>query len=329
VDSRGFTVVEILVGIAVAGIVLALSMINYPSFFRIHEREREIQETEEALFLPLLLLRDDIASAGFGLPFSFQSSILYPEAQNHPYSEMNSEGVPKALDSGPEDWLVIRTARGPSWGTVKRGEAVRSLDPLKLKNGQRVIVVDPVTMELVVPGPYYAVYQDGLPSGFLPLDETYVIYGIVDTDLKAPFNRIDYRLTDGAGTECAPGTRRLVRAYLDHGTGNMVEEEILPCVLSLEVSFLCDMDGDGRPETWLKDISSFSPEDVRRKVRAVSVYLLFHEGTYDPSFSFSRRIVKLREREIDLERVCGDKWRNFRWKVRGITERARNLDLSF
>jgi hypothetical protein len=120
-----------------------------------------------------------------------------------------------------------------------------------------------------------------------------------------------------------------VRAYLDHGTGNMVEEEILPCVLSLEISFLCDMDGDGKPETWLNDISSFSPEDVRRKVRAVSVYLLFHEGRYDPSFSFSRKIVKLREREIDLERVCGDKWRNFRWKVRGITERARNLDLSF
>lgn len=105
-NRKGFTLVELIVVMAVFTVVL---MITADSFKTILFQMGKITKSEESNIegvVGLEMLRHDLQTAGFGLPFSFQSAIKYPEAGFAPANSYNDgtgdldSAVPRAIVSG-------------------------------------------------------------------------------------------------------------------------------------------------------------------------------------------------------------------------------------
>jgi prepilin-type N-terminal cleavage/methylation domain-containing protein len=105
-SRKGFTLVELIVVMAIFIVVI---MITADSFNTILTQMTRITKSEESNIegvVGLEMFRHDIQQAGYGLPFSFQSPISYPEASTAPASSYNdgtgstASGVPRAVVAG-------------------------------------------------------------------------------------------------------------------------------------------------------------------------------------------------------------------------------------
>lgn len=105
-SRKGFTLVEMVVAMAVFIIVV---MITADSFKTILTQVTKLSKSEESNIegvLGLEMFRHDIQQAGYGLPYSFLSSIQYFEAADAPASKFNdgdgttASAVPRAIAAG-------------------------------------------------------------------------------------------------------------------------------------------------------------------------------------------------------------------------------------
>lgn len=105
-NRSGFTLVELIVVMAVFTVVI---MITNDAFKTILVQMGKITRSEESNIegvVGLEMFRHDLQQIGFGLPFSFQAPISYPEAAAAPASNYNDgtgalgSGVPRAIVAG-------------------------------------------------------------------------------------------------------------------------------------------------------------------------------------------------------------------------------------
>lgn len=327
-DQRqsGFTMVELLItmGIFVLAIA-AISGVFIPLLSQFKQQSRAAETQIEGI-VGLDILRRDINSAGYGLPWVIAPGVTYQEAASAPANTYNdaTAGIPKGILSGNNinvtnilagsDYMVIKATNiAPNDAAVKwtdvillpgGGRKVRSWGSSveDLNTNDRVIVLIPSRGEsnqriLVNDGTSFTARFNlaTFPVAYSPSapGDLYLIYGI-DTSgaaLRMPFNRADYFIyTVGVPARCAPNTGVLTKAIVSQADGTLTTgaTPLLDCVADMQVDFWLDTDGNGVIDSWSDDISGLTAQQIRDQLREVRVYIVAHEGQKDPNFDFSK-----------------------------------------
>lgn len=333
--NKGFTIVELLVTMSIFVIAIMLVSNLFINQLNLFRQQSAIVETNLEGIMGLEILRRDIETAGYGLPWNIPSGISYPATEtfsanpcgsgasaNPTTYNDNPPNPPRAIVSGNNlcfngsDYLVIKSVviaqnnTSRKWALLKNsgvlrpdisGEAFDSSD-----NGDRVIVIDLGTSEsnyksLVGSGSvFYKLYRD--VGDFKPSDAllTRVIYGIASRDPKVPFNRADYFInSNNTPPRCAPGTGVLYKATMNHGsssgTNQFTELPILDCVTDLQVIFGIDNNNDGNLDKYIDDISNYDANGIRENIKEVRVYILAQEGQRDMNYTYPHSTITVGE----------------------------------
>lgn len=162
--EAGFSMVEMFIVIFVTGFVLAAGSDMFISALRGYRHQSSIAETRIEGIVGLEILRRDIESAGYGLPWNIPASVQYQEAVNSTAAGYNDSpsDPPRALlcgdniTSDPDlvtgaDYLVIKAVTLARNGTctkwshlLRTGEtATAGTDSADLISSDRVIVISP------------------------------------------------------------------------------------------------------------------------------------------------------------------------------------------
>jgi prepilin-type N-terminal cleavage/methylation domain-containing protein len=78
-SNRGFTLVELIVVMAMFVIVIAVAGDTFSRIMKFSSQQSKTAESNIEGVVGLEMMRKDLASAGFGLPWSFQNTISYKE----------------------------------------------------------------------------------------------------------------------------------------------------------------------------------------------------------------------------------------------------------
>jgi prepilin-type N-terminal cleavage/methylation domain-containing protein len=380
--SGGFTLVELMITMVVFVLVIAGAAGIFAGLFTQFKQQSKITESNIEGVVGLDTLRRDIEHAGYGLPWSFQNTISYSEAIRTPGSNYNDspKNPPRALVSGNNvgvngsDYLVIKAinvARNQTcerWTVMQTPPFTPTYNPRvwipeseNLVNSDRVIVISPggtgMVRTLVMDGStFFTMFRNITSYPWSPSEAegTRIVYGVdPDTDLQMPFNRADYFISSSnVPQRCAQHTGVLEKAVVNQGGGGLSFLPLLDCVADMQVIYLLDMDGNGRPgtasnadgtsvATCCQDQPSESSYagavpatlndagDLRNRVKEVRVYILTHEGQKDINYTYASRTITVGEfglgNNFDLETIIGTDRQHYRWKLYTLVVRPDNL----
>lgn len=352
-DHKGFSLLEILIAVAILGIVMAMSS-QLLEHMVIGQRKQAVITTNQfEASLGLEILRNDVSNAGFGLPDEFKGTpSLYTEASTDPAMQFNNTpNVPRAIQHANtvstagyvqnSDYLIIRSpavgmaSAAGKWSNITTTKVHFWNDiNLDMTTNDYMIVVKPRTMtggnaQLIVSGGAYAIKYPGqisdLDAGFQPNTgdgERFLAFGMGTAMPTMPFNRADYYVGAPTATNpnCAPGTGTLYKNVIgDAGS----PYPLIECVANMQVVFRLDTNLDGIPDQTVNDISGLDAYKIKEQVKEVHIYILAHEGMKDKSFKSDivNPAVTLGPSPslgttVDLstmDTTSTDAWKRYRW----------------
>ena len=352
--ESGFSLLELMIALAIVGFVLAAASTFFIGVVRQYKVQSKITESNVEGVIGLELMRQDIESFGFGLPWDMSMSS-YTEPGPLPGS---STDPPRAVGSlnptDNSDYLIVRASRvgmagaAGKWTTLRSGPTVRNWGPADedLGPNDQVIVISPggVNMPsrlLLTPqaGATFGVNGAGL-STYVPADsfQTNIVYGIdVGNPLRRPFNRADYYIANNVAyptytspRHCAPNTGVLVKAVMAHddsGTRNLLP--LLDCVADMQVVYGLDTDADGVVNTWTDTLGTLTAADIRTQLVEFNVHILAQVGQRDESYTYPYDNVYVGSEgaggSFDFASHGISNFRKFRWKVYNIVVKPKNL----
>ncbi|HVN96332.1 MAG TPA: prepilin-type N-terminal cleavage/methylation domain-containing protein [Syntrophorhabdaceae bacterium] len=321
--EKGFSLIEMLIVIAILSIIVAMNMQTFQSLIRGSATQAAISSTQFEGALTLEILRTDIEAAGFGIADEFPTqdifgnplAINYSEAVDVVPAGFNDapNGVPRAILNGDgigyngSDYLVIKSTAVGENSASGKWTYIHSARPhvwndsnLDMDTGNRMIVLKPSqtiggnsTLLLNTDSTFYPAYSTStdLPTAYQPVtaNDRYVAYGVDETaaTLRMPFNRADYYILQPGGnapTNCSPKTGILYKGVVNQADGKLTLMPLLNCVADLQVLFRLDADGDGLPDTYSNSPNGMTAYNIKRQVKEVRVYILAHEGGVDTSY---------------------------------------------
>jgi prepilin-type N-terminal cleavage/methylation domain-containing protein len=347
----GFSLVEIMITLAILGIVLASAGTVFNSLLEQYKQQSKVAETGMERIIGLEILRRDVEQAGYGLPWNMGLLGSYTEAAENPHGLNDAPGNPPraivSADGGADnpDYLVIKSASvsgedaGRKWTTLRQGDVKRDWTPDSedLAPADRVIVLQPgfddtTFRTLVCPNASTFSTTFNNTSAFVPAlpEETHIVYGLGSGAPARPFNRADYYIdTENVSVpqRCAPGTGVLVKAVLNTG-GTFDLFPLLDCVADFQVSYLLDTTGDGVGDTLSENssVGGSSALDIRNDLRQVRLDILAHEGQRDNAYTHGPSSI-----EVGVPGVGGGRSvdispnPNYRWKVYTLAVSPDNL----
>jgi prepilin-type N-terminal cleavage/methylation domain-containing protein len=354
--SAGFTLVEMLIVIAIFGFVLAGTSDMFINILRSHRQQSRITETNIEGIIGLELLRQDIEKAGFGLPWNM-GGFTYNEALGNPYGLNDASNPPRGIVSannvtvGPAltgtDYLVIKAANiatntaSGKWAFLPESPGIPppwSLPSEDLGGTDRVIIISPGTPDsstariLITGGTQFNAVSGFAAPASSP--ETRIIYGIDTGTIRMPFNRADYFVMQPASSEmpkrCAPGTGILYKAAVNQNGGGFSYMPLLDCVADMQVIFkYTDNTGNLTTINIYDDISLLADASaIRTQVKEARVFILAHEGQKDTNYQHPVSPIHVGDpgfgRDFNLATTITD-WQNYRWKLYTLVVRLDNL----
>jgi prepilin-type N-terminal cleavage/methylation domain-containing protein len=98
-NQKGFTLLEVLIAIAILGIIMAMNSTLLQEMIRGTRQQSAIVSSQFETALGLEILRNDLGNAGFGVPDSFSAAINYTEPAADPASQCNDSpsGIPRSI----------------------------------------------------------------------------------------------------------------------------------------------------------------------------------------------------------------------------------------
>lgn len=352
-NDKGFSLLEVLIAVAILGIVMALSSQLLQHMVVSQKKQAVITTNQFEASLGLEMLRNDVTNAGFGLADEFQGSLsVYTEASSDPaLSFNNTPNVPKAIQHSNNvsvagyiansDYLVIRspavgmqTAAG-KWTNITTTKAHYWNDVnLDMTTNDYMIIVKPRVITggnstLIVSGGVYAIKYPGptadLPAAYQPdaaAGERFLAFGLGTTAPTMPFARADYYVATPttANPNCAPGTGTLFKNVIGDTSSPY---PLVDCVANMQVVFNLDTNMDGIPDLLSNNISGLDAYTIKTQVKEVHIYILAHEGLKDSGYTseFPTPSVTLGPSislgtTIDLSTLdtsTATAWKSYRW----------------
>lgn len=358
--NSGFTLVELLIVIAILGIVLAGVSELFTGIFTAYRQQSSIAETNIEGNLGLELLRQDLANAGYGIPWVIPGSVAYSEVtgSGSAYNDV-LPAPPRAIvigngagvDIAQSDELVIKSMSIARNDSCKRWSYVRSDPTVTVKSwdmasetpaaGDHVIAIAPGIAEgarrtLVTSSTNSSVWHvtfNTAAANFAPAvfsNDTHYLYAVSPNTAspRMPFNRADYYIsTSNVPQRCAPGTGVLLKRVISHTSGERQDSlPLLDCVADFQAIFRVDANGDGivdsGPSTGLA-----TAELIREQVREVRVYILSHEGERDRDYVHSANSIYVGDPSLGqghTVNITGDA-KHYRWKVYTLAVKPLNM----
>jgi len=325
--NAAFTLVELMIAMAIVMMVLYAAINFFIVSVRQYKVQTKIAETNVEGILGLELLRQDLESLGYGLPWNMDNTVAYTERTGNGAALNDGNGTapsppPRAVLSingagftvNNSDYLVIKSARvgmsdaAGKWTTLTQTNARRTWSPNteNLANSDYVIVLalgstPDNRRSLVTSGTSYTQFNN--TANFVPVEpySANIIYGIDNVQPVRPFNRAEYFIADNAAyptpQRCAPNTGVLVKAVVAHnGTGTTSTLlPLLDCVADMQVVYGLDTNADGVVDnTYSDDISSgMTAAVIRAQLMEVRVHILAQEGQRDDSYEYLDNTVSI------------------------------------
>jgi prepilin-type N-terminal cleavage/methylation domain-containing protein len=371
--QAGFTMVELMITMVVFVLTIAAASQIFTRLLTQFKQQSKIAETSIEGVVGLDMLRQDIEHAGLGMPWNVTGVAgwgavpgyteaadpdytAYNDAPNEPSAFRSGDGA--GLDVPGSDYLVIKSASASTDIAAGKNTLLTSAAPFvrnwalnteDLLDTDRVIVLSPGSTTtnsrslVVAGGAYYTQYSTvKIASSYTPVDNSDVrlVYGISANNLRAPFNRTDYYISiNNVPQGCAAGTGVLVKATLDHATGNFNEMPILDCVADMQVIYSMDNNENGSfqngmaGDAYTNTLAGLTPIQVRTRVKEVHVYILAHEGQRDTNFVFNNftagacgTCVRVGMSVLnDFNLAAINNYPDYRWKVYTISVKTENL----
>jgi len=345
--NSGFSILELIIALAIVMLVLAAATTLFIGSVRQYKIQTKIVETNIERVLGLELLRQDLESLGFGVPWD--NVTVTQDKSTAPLFNAFSGG-PMAVVSlnnptsgtvtvNTSDYLVIRSTRvgmgsaAGKWTTLQAGGGTRSWGSTEedFVGTDRVIVLAPTLNHRTLVTPGAGILFSAVAS-YAPADNlsvTNIVYGVDNMILTFPWNRADYYIDKTSlpvPQRCAPNTGVLVKRVVSQGSGDlMMSLPLLDCAADMEVIYGLDTDAD--PSTvlvWSDDISGLTADAIRTQLKEVRVDILAQEGQQDDSYRTPSDNIKVGS-EILWRNFGVSGYRNYRWKVYTIVVKPRNL----
>jgi prepilin-type N-terminal cleavage/methylation domain-containing protein len=352
--ESGFSLLELMISLAIVAFVLTAASTFFIGTVKQYKVQTKITESNVEGILGLELLRQDLESHGYGLPwnnlpsYSEASSGVLNDDGKAPRAVVSVDASTLGINNG-SDYLVIKSTRvgmdnaAGKWTTLRAGTppVTRPWGSAEedLGTGDRVVVLSPgssTTDQRVLLTPVEGADFNSL-SPYAPPDafQTNIVYGIGSmATTQFPFNRADYYIGDNSvyptPRHCAPITGTLVKRVVNHSGGALENPlPLLDCVADMQVVYGLDNNGTGNV-TWTPDLAGLFPAgpnaaaDIRSKLVEVRVHILAQSGQRDDSYTYPLDNVYVGSeaagRSFD---VSG--YRNYRWKQHTIVVKPRNL----
>jgi prepilin-type N-terminal cleavage/methylation domain-containing protein len=347
--EAGFTLIELLITMLIMGVVLAATSDMFVGMLRGYKQQSKITETNIEGIISLEMLRRDIESAGYGLPWGPSPMPAYQEAVNATaatYNDSPTSSPPRAILSGlnadGSAYLVIkamnlaRNAACSKWALLPTSGVLPSMwssstsTSENLRTTDRVVLMSPGSDDtnrrrLVDYGLYSAISTE------FSVAETRIIYGVdSDTDLRMPFNRADFYLSTTVSLpgRCAAGTKVLVKSTINQNGGGLNTVPLLDCVADMQVVTYLDMNNDGTWDFQSKGLNAADAAAIRNQLKEIHVYILAHEGQRDASYTYAPGTIRVGESAVlgrDFDLTVIPNWQNYRWKIYTLVVRPNSL----
>jgi len=352
--NAAFTLVELMIAMAIVMLVLYAAINFFIVSVRQYKVQTKITETNVEGILGLELLRLDLESLGYGLPwnnlpsYSEASPVLLNDDGAAPRAVVSIDCTSLGINNG-SDYLVIKSTRvgmddaAGKWTTLRAGLVTRDWGSAEenLVAGDHVVVLSPgssTTDQRVLMTPYDGADFGNLAS-YVPGDafQTNIVYGIGSMATRFPFNRADYYIVDNplypTPRHCAPITGTLVKRVVKHSDGTLDNPlPLLDCVADMQVVYGIKSSPTDNLVTYIPNQASFYPPasstptaaDIRSQLVEVRVHILAQEGQRDDSYTTPSDTIFVGSQGVGRNfDVSG--YRNYRWKQYSISVKPKNL----
>ncbi|MBI5575448.1 MAG: PilW family protein [Deltaproteobacteria bacterium] len=361
--DSGFTLIEILIAVAIVGFVLAAASTFFIMSVKQYKTQTKIVETNIEGILGLELLRRDMESLGFGLPWNNlpTSTPLYSETSADNLSTLNDfPNAPRAaagIDNAAftvnrSDYLTVKSVTvgtadaAGKWTTLTQAGTTRNWGSTEenIAGTEYVIVLalgstDANRRSLVNPASPYAQFSS--TAAYVPTEpySANIVYGVDGSPPMRPFNRADYYVANASSNppvtvplRCAPNTGVLVKGFVSHdnnGTLNLLP--LLDCVADMQVVYGLDVDGNGSVDQWtnaggLPAAGATAAATMRTQLREIRVSILAQEGMRDDSYTHPVNPIYVGMADAGFGNnfdITG--YTNYRWKVYHLAVKPWNL----
>lgn len=366
--ESGFSLIEMLASMAIFIIIM---LITGQAFDKVTNASNVISKSAVSNIegiVGLEMLRKDVAAAGYGLSWSVLSSyssavgmIITNPVGNRYINDVNDSpsGAPRAIVSldnagyNGSDYLVIKSTRVAMNKTaqksaINRLSGITPSDPgAPFLPTDRVVVINPsydkygkaTSKTLIGRGTYAnasSYYRPGIAPNTDPGD-TFIIYGVDESNMRAPFNRVDYFIyrptTDTAipdtcakvtstSIQSTTGIGSLYKAVMNQANGGFTLYPLLDCVLDMQVVFGVDesTDQNGSVNMHYSVLpASYTAETITSQLKEVRVYILAQDGKKDRTYTYPNSSIYIGEsglgRLFDFTAANISDWQNYRWKT--------------
>jgi hypothetical protein len=350
--NSGFSILELIIALAIVMLVLAAATTFFIGTVRQYKIQTKIVESNIEGVLGLELLRQDLESLGFGVPWdnistgggeatsvlSSSDRTILKASDATTLRAVVSLNNPTDCTVNGSDYLVIRSTRvgmgnaAGKWTTLQPGVGNwRDWGSTEenLGDDDYVIVLSPTLNHRTLATPGTGILFSAV-AGYAPADNLTVaniVYGVDNITLKFPWNRADYYIDNASRPlRCAPNTGVLVKRVVSHTTGDLMTPlPLLDCAADMQIVYGLDADADpNTPLGWLDDISDRTADVIRTQLKEIRVHILAQEGQRDDSYRTPLDNIPVGLPGLGSNFGVGG-YRNYRWKVYTIVVKPRNL----
>ncbi len=364
-QQQGFSLVEMLVAVAVFGVIMTVAMSAYISQLESNSREYNLAEAEIEYNIALNnIIKTDVTLAGYGLANDYGvAGGLEPDAvravDNSAGDELFLTGTALGINSrATKGWsyYIETAAEFAEWTDPRENMQTHTSTPER----DVMILMESNSKELLDDGAGNWLYRfngsSAAPSDlfnsanlFTPIPGGTLAYGLQVADIKndtgistindlLPYYVVRYYLGGTSPAVCASGTQSLLRAesmkvaQTDDADEPNGGDPLFSCVRNFQVAFGLDANDDGDLDTWDDGgttLAGYSFEDQRKRVKQVRVYLLVQQGRRDSDYQYPNATVRVGDASLGAgvgeDVTLTSEQRKYRWRLLTLSVVPKNI----
>lgn len=346
VDVGGFTLLEIIVSIAIFSVIVAGIYGAFIAQMKHSTREYKIAESEMELGIAKNIIERDLSMAGYGLAEDYGSTGFTPRVATitgTPYA-LTLTGTGLGMRSrATQGWTYVAEVDGSNVPTFQTWSDARENVRTDADNSKKdaVIVMEPTTKILLDNGAGTWLFRYNGPNAQLtdlsgnPYTGATVgtlVYGL-DQAATQPYYAVRYYLDNTSNpSACAPGTFSLLRAESVTTGTPAGGDRILACVRDFQAVFDLDSNGDGTidqrdSDGTLSGTSQYNDLALKKAIKQMHLYLLVQTSNRDFAYTYPDQTVRVGNSSLGTghDITLTDEQRRYRWRLVSINVTPRNI----